>query len=167
VLAAGHLVMEQEEEEEVQEAARARRWWFISSHLISSHHGSTYRGGVTVGEGLEADAAGVIAAVLNAALHEGRRRRVPLHLRRRRRVPLHLRRRRCRRVHPHLPPSLSLSLSPIKNRFRERSLQHRLRQREGNRGRVSRIATSKPTQSKAQAIARRSPPNGTTARDRE
>jgi len=41
-----------------------------------------YRGGVAVAEGVEADAAGVVAGVLHAALHERRRRgQLALHLR--------------------------------------------------------------------------------------
>lgn len=40
------------------------------------------RGGVAVAEGLEADAAGVVAGVLHASLHERRRRgKLALHLR--------------------------------------------------------------------------------------
>ena len=43
---------------------------------------STDRGGVAVAEGVEADAAGVVAGVLHAALHERRRRgQLALHLR--------------------------------------------------------------------------------------
>jgi len=48
-----------------------------------------HRGGVAVAEGVEADAAGVVAGVLHAPLHEGRRRgQLALH----RRLLVHLRR---------------------------------------------------------------------------
>jgi hypothetical protein len=64
------------------------------------------RGGVAVAEGLEADAAGVVAGVLHAALHERRRGGELLHLRR-------------LLVHPALHPSLFPN--PTKNRVDQRS----------------------------------------------